>query len=390
MKVPMSSPDLGEAERQAVAEVLRTPRLSMGPQVQAFEEAMAKYIGVRYAIAVSSGTAALHLCVRAAGVQDGDLVITSPFSFVASANVLLYERAVPVFVDVDPNTGNLDPGQVSEAAEAIQAGTGSDWLPRRGVELPGELRAILAVDIFGQPADYNQLLLTAEKHELALIEDASEALGAKYRERFAGTFGDAAAFAFYPNKQLTTGEGGMVVTEREDWAERVLALRNQGRSKSDSWLQHTYPGYNYRLDEMSAALGRAQAERLEELLAKRDRVAGWYQEQLYALPGIELPKEAPTTTRMSWFVYVVRLDSQIDRPRLMAELEGRGIPSRAYFEPIHLQPYMVKRFGFRPGDFPVAEDLGRRSLALPFSGVMTQGQVGYVSDGLRAALGAAA
>ncbi|MEK7682664.1 MAG: DegT/DnrJ/EryC1/StrS family aminotransferase [Chloroflexota bacterium] len=387
MKVPMSSPDLGEAERQAVAEVLHTPRLSMGPQVEAFEAAMAKYVGARYAIAVSSGTAALHLCVRAAGVQDGDLVITTPFSFVASANVLLYERAVPVFVDVDPTTGNLDPGQVSEAAHAIQGSTGSEWLPRRGADPRGELRAILAVDVFGQPADYHRLLGTAEKHQLALIEDASEALGAQYHEKSAGTLGDAAAFAFYPNKQLTTGEGGMVGTEREDWAERVRALRNQGRAQNDTWLQHTYPGYNYRLDEMSAALGRAQAERLDELLAKRDRVAGWYKQQLQALPGIELAQLALTTTRMSWFVYIIRLDSHIDRAKLMAELEGKGIPSRAYFEPIHLQPYMLERFGFRQGDFPVAEDLGRRSLALPFSGVMTQEQVSYVSDGLRAALG---
>jgi len=386
MKIPMSAPDLGEAERQSVAAVLRTPRLSMGPQVEAFEAAIAHYLGARHAIAVSSGTAALHLCVRAAGIQDGDLVITTPFSFVASANVLLYERAIPVFVDVDPRTGNLDPARVAEAIPELTGPAAARWLPRRGAEPGGALRAVLAVDVFGQPADYDSLLATVEQHGLILIEDASEALGSHYRGRPAGRFGEAAAFAFYPNKQLTTGEGGMVITEREDWAERILALRNQGRSSRDSWLQHTYPGYNYRLDEMSAALGRAQAERLDELLSKRDRVAAEYQEQLEGMPGIELPWIAADTTRMSWFVYVIRLSPELDRSRLMAELETKGIPSRAYFEPIHWQPYMVERFGFQPGDFPVAEDLGRRSLALPFSGVMTLEQVEYVAAGLREAI----
>ncbi len=386
MKIPMSAPDLGEAERQAVAAVLRTPRLSMGPEVEAFEAAIAEYLGVRHAIAVSSGTAALHLCVRAAGIQDADLVITTPFSFVASANVLLYERAIPVFVDVDPRTGNLDPARVAEAIAELSGSLADRWLPRRGAEARGKLRAVLAVDVFGQPADYDPLLATVEQHGLSLIEDASEALGAHYRGRPAGRFGGAAAFAFYPNKQLTTGEGGMVVTEREDWAERILALRNQGRSSRDSWLQHTYPGYNYRLDEMSAALGRAQAGRLDELLKNRDRVAGWYQARLDGLPGIELPWIAADTTRMSWFVYVIRLSPGLDRARLMADLESKGIPSRAYFEPIHWQPYMVERFGFQAGDFPVAEDLGRRSLALPFSGVMSLEQVEYVVAGLREAI----
>lgn len=382
----MSAPDLGESERQAVAAVLRTPRLSMGPQVEAFEAAISQYLGAGHAIAVSSGTAALHLCVRAAGIQDEDLVITTPFSFVASANVLLYERAIPVFVDVDPRTGNLDPARVAEAITDLSGASAAQRLPRRGAERRGELRAVLAVDVYGQPADYDPLLVTAEQHGLSLIEDASEALGAHYRGRPAGRFGEAAAFAFYPNKQLTTGEGGMVITEREDWAERIRALRNQGRSSRDSWLQHTYPGYNYRLDEMSAALGRAQAERLDELLKNRDRVAGWYQAGLAGLPGIELPWIASDTTRMSWFVYVIRLRPELDRSRLMAELETKGIPSRAYFEPIHWQPYMVERFGFQPGDFPVAEDLGRRSLALPFSGVMSLEQVEYVAAGLREAL----
>jgi dTDP-4-amino-4,6-dideoxygalactose transaminase len=227
---------------------------------------------------------------------------------------------------------------------------------------------------------------TAEEHELALIEDSSEALGAQYKGQAAGSFGDAGVFAFYPNKQLTTGEGGMVVTDREDWADWIRSLRNQGRAVGDSWLQHTFPGYNYRLDEMSAALGRVQAERFDELLSNRAQVAEWYEKALADVPGVELPTIAPTTSHMSWFVYVVRLDSAIDRQGVIAALEQERIPSRAYFEPIHLQPYMVEIHGYQAGDFPVTEDLGSRSLALPFSGVMTEEQVGLVRDALKNAL----
>ncbi len=385
MRVPMSSPDLTEAEREAVAAVLRTSTLSIGPEVQAFEQAIAELAGCRHAIAVSSGTAALHLCVRAAGIREGDLVITSPFSFVASANVLLYERAVPVFVDVDPATGNLDPEQVEAAVAALDSGD-DGWLPRKNAGNGGKLRAILTVDVFGQPADYARLMPIAEARELNLIEDSSEALGAQYGGKAAGSFGDAGVFAFYPNKQLTTGEGGMVVTDREDWADWARALRNQGRAVGDAWLQHTFPGYNYRLDEMSAALGRVQAARFHELLSNRAQVADWYGAALADLSGVELPTIASTTSGMSWFVYVVRLDAAIDRAQVMAALEQQGIPSRTYFEPIHLQPYMVEIHGYQAGDFPVTEDLAKRSLALPFSGVMTEEQVGMVSEALKIAV----
>jgi len=385
MKVPMSSPDLSDAEREAVAAVLRTPTLSIGPETEGFEEAIAGIAGRRHAIAVSSGTAALHLCVRAAGIQEGDLVITTPFSFVASANVLLYERAIPIFVDVDPLSGNLDPEQVEAAAAELRSGKGG-WLPRKSAGNGGKLRAILTVDVFGQPADYARLLPVAEEYELTLIEDSSEAIGAHYDGQPAGSFGEAGVFAFYPNKQLTTGEGGMVVTDRDDWADRARALRNQGRAVGDTWLQHTFPGYNYRIDEMSAALGKAQASRFPELLRKRSQVADWYGEALADMPGVELPTIVPTTSQMSWFVYVVRLDPAIDRKRVMKALEHEGIPSRVYFEPIHLQPYMVEIYGYQPGDFPVTEDLGSRSLALPFSGVMTVEQVEWVSESLKIAV----
>jgi dTDP-4-amino-4,6-dideoxygalactose transaminase len=388
MTIPMSSPDLTEREIQAVLDVLRTPRLSMGPRQEAFEAAVARRVGARHAIAVASGTAGLHLAVRAAGIADGDLAITSPFSFVASANVLLYERAVPIFVDVEPATGNLDAPQVEEAVHDLLKGgeRGQRRQPRRG-RGTGTLKALLPVDAFGQPADYEALTGEARKHDLALIEDSCESFGATRNGQPAGMFGDAGVFAFYPNKQITTGEGGVIVTNRDDWADTMRSLRNQGRAPGDTWLQHTYLGYNYRMDEMSAALGAAQMERLDELLDRRLRVAGWYDERLSEQAGVSTLSISPATTRMSWFVYVVRFDAGIDRQAVARRLETLGIPSRPYFTPIHLQPYFVERFGYRPGDFPVAEDLGRRSLALPFSSVMTEAQVETVCRALRQAMG---
>jgi len=387
MMVPMSSPDLTEREVEAVLAVLRTPRLSMGPWLEAFEAGVAKRVGARHAIGVSSGTAGLHLAVRAASITDGDLVITTPFSFVASANVLLYERAVPIFVDVDPQTGNLDPSLVEDAVHDLLHGgeRAARRLPRRGVP-PGPLKAILAVDAFGQPADYDRLVQEARAHSLAVIEDSCEAFGAAYHARPAGRLGDVGVFAFYPNKQMTTGEGGVIVTDRDDWAELMRSLRNQGRAPGDTWLEHTHLGYNYRMDEMSAALGAAQLERFDELQARRAQVAAWYEERIAEIAGAASLPIAATTTTMSWFVYVVRFEPGIDRAGVAAALEAAGIPSRPYFTPIHLQPFYVERFGYREGDFPVAEDLGRRSLALPFSGVMTEAQVDEVCRALRAAV----
>jgi dTDP-4-amino-4,6-dideoxygalactose transaminase len=383
--VPMSAPDLTDEERQAVAKVLSTPQLSLGPQLQAFEEAVADALGARHAVAVNSGTAGLHLCVRAAGIADGDLVITTPFSFAASANVLLYERAIPVFVDVDPVAGNLDPDLAGEAAaDLIRGGrAASRWLPRRGAEHATTLKAILPVDVFGQPADYDRLRRTANGRKLALIEDSCEALGSTYEGQPAGLLGDAGVFGFYPNKQITTGEGGMVVTQRDDWATLIRALRNQGRAPGDTWLEHTYLGYNYRLDEMSAALGRVQISRLEQLLQRRQQVAERYQAGLAGLKQVETPEVLPSTTRLGWFVYVVRFESGALRREVSQQLGKRGIPSRPYFAPIHLQRYFVERFGYQAGDFPVVEDLGERSLALPFSGVMTESEVGMVCNAIR-------
>jgi dTDP-4-amino-4,6-dideoxygalactose transaminase len=393
----MSSPDLSDAEREAVAAVLRTPNLSMGPEISAFERAFETYSGARHAIGVSSGTAGLHLCVRAAGIgasshlprnQHTDLAITTPFSFVASANVLLFEHAAPVFVDVDPRTGNIDPNLVQAAAADLQRGgeAAQRWLPRQGIDQKCALKAILPVDVFGQPADMDAILATARQYELTVIEDSCEALGAAYKDRLAGTLGDFGVYAFYPNKQITTGEGAIIVTSDDRAARMMRALRNQGRAPGDTWLQHTHLGYNYRLDEMSAALGRVQLSRLEQMLTRRDQVAAWYAERLAEIPGVQRPHVAANTTRMSWFVYVVRFDSGIDRDTVASCLEAQGIPARPYFLPIHLQPYMVERFGFRPGDFPVTEDLGRRSLALPFSGVMSEAQVELVCRSLQQSL----
>lgn len=368
MKIGMSSPDLTAAELQSIAETVHSGTLSLGTKTPAFESAFAQYVNCPFAAAVNSGTSALHLAVIAAGLGDGDLAITTPFSFVASANCLLYERAVPVFVDVDPVTGNLDPSRVEDTISRLsRSGDG-----RR-------LKAVLPVHTFGQPSDMDALRSAANRQDLILIEDACEAVGAEYHGRRAGSLGDVAAFAFYPNKQMTTGEGGMLVTARRDWLELFQSLRNQGRDIFDAWLTHSRLGFNYRLDEMSASLGLVQLSRLDELLAKRAQVADWYGKHLAGTEDlIEQPTIVPSTTRMSWFVYVVRLAATISRGDLMTELEQRGVPTRPYFTPIHLQSFYQKRFGFKQGDFPIAEDLGRRSLALPFSSVMTEEQVSEV------------
>lgn len=369
MKIPMSSPDITQAEIDAVTAVLSTRWLSLGPQITAFEEAFAAYTGSSFGIGVNSGTSGLHLAMIAAGVGEGDEVITPSFSFIASANCILYERAKPVFVDIDPLTGNIDP-------QAIEAA------------ITDRTKAIIPVHAFGQPADMDPILEIARKHDLIVIEDACEAIGAEYKGRRAGTIGQAAVFAFYPNKQMTTGEGGMIVTDNEDWANLFRSLRNQGRDVFDAWLNHTRLGYNYRLDELSAALGLAQIRRIDDLLAKRERVAGWYNERIDTIAGIHKPYIGPTTTRMSWFVYVIRCEDGIDRNLLMAALSENGVPSRPYFTPIHLQPFYREQFGWQRGDLPHTEKAGDTFLALPFSGVMTEAQVEYVCTQLERALAA--
>jgi len=387
--VPMSSPEISPEDRLVVLEVLKTIYLSIGPKIEAFEEAVKNYVGTRHAIGVSSGTSGLHLCVRAAGIQPGDLVITTPFSFVSSANVILFENATPVFVDVDLETGNIDPQKVADAVSDLiskDEKKASRWLPRIGAQQDGELKAIIPVDVFGQPADYGLLYKIAKDHHLIMIEDSCEAIGAEFEGKMAGTFGDFGVFAFYPNKQITTGEGGMIVTNNDQAAEMIKALRNQGRAPGDTWLQHTHLGYNYRLDEMSAALGLSQMNRIDEMINKRQHVAKLYNQRLSQIDGIEIPYVSSKTTRMSWFVYVVRFEKKFSRDKTAAKLEEAGIPVRPYFLPIHLQPYMAIKYGFREGDYPVTEDLGLRGLALPFSSSMTEEQVCIVCEKLEQCL----
>jgi len=391
-KINMSYPDLNDDDRNIVQAVLQTPNLSMGRYISEFEQAICKLTGSKHAIGVNSGTSGLHLCVRAMDIQAGDMVITTPFSFVASTNVMLFEQAIPVFVDVDPQTGNIDTNQLAEAANDLVAGgaMAQKWLPkhlpRRGWDAQGCLKALLPVDVFGQPADYDRINLVAEKYGLGVIEDSCEALGAEYKGRKAGTLGDCGVFAFYPNKQITTGEGGMIVTNDDQAADLMRALRNQGRAPGDTWLEHTYLGYNYRLDEMSAALGVTQMSRLEKLLTNRQQVADWYEQHLSVIDEVEAPTLVESTSRVSWFVYVIRLSKKIDRSYFAGVLKAKGIPVRPYFSPIHLQPFMRDMFGYGEGDYPVTEDLGARSLAVPFSGRMTEEEVAYVCQQIASAV----
>lgn len=396
-QVPMSSPDITDAERAAVDEVMRSNALSMGPYLKKFERAVRDFTGAKHAIAVNSGTAGLHLGVRANGWGDGDFVITTPFSFVASTNVLLFERVIPVFVDVDPLTGNIDSEQVAAAVGDLRSGEHARivrWLPPRGVtsldNIEERLKGILAVDVFGQPADYDHLNEIGRANNLTIIEDSCEALGALYKNRPAGLEASMGVFAFYPNKQITTGEGGMIVTNDDELAVKMTAMRNQGRAPGDTWLEHTYLGFNYRMSELSAAMGAVQMERLEKLIDNRQRTADWYAEELADLAAsgaITLPGRAETTTRDSWFVYVVRVCPESDRDDVIAKLNALGVPVRPYFSPIYRMPYMRDCFGYESERFPVCEDLGNRGLAIPFSGVMTREQVRIVGAALRQVLG---
>jgi perosamine synthetase len=356
--IPMSSAEINEADVQAVVEVIRSGRLALGPQAVEFERLVAEYVGVKHALAVSSGTAALHLLVRALDLGPGDEALVPSFTFAASVNALLYEGLTPVFVDVEPETYNLDP----------------DDLARK---VTSRTKAIMAVDVFGHPADWDAIQAVAEAHNLRVIDDSCEALGAEYRGRRIGAFGDAAAFAFYPNKQMTVGEGGMIVTDNDEIAALCRSLRNQGRSEMGAWLEHERLGYNYRLDEMSAALGASQFRRLETFLEKRARVAKLYTERLADLAWVRPPQVKPHV-RMSWFVYVVTLAGGLDRDAVIHRLAEQGIPARGYFAPIHTQPYIRERFGDLAGMLPITEAIAPRTLALPFHNNLNEEQIDTV------------
>ena len=369
--IPMSEPDITPEDIDTVVDVLESKCLSLGPYLQKFEEAFATYIGTRYAVGVSSGTAGLHCAVRAADIGPGDEVITTPFSFVASANCVLYERAKPVFVDIDEKSLNID----------------SNLLPKAVTE---RTRAILPVHVFGQPCPMDEITSLANRHNLQVIEDACEAVGSEYRGRKVGTFGSAAVFAFYPNKQMTTGEGGIVTTDNPDLARKLHSLRNQGRDDMGSWLGHSRLGYNYRMGEINAALGLSQLSRIESLLTRRQKVADYYRERLKDVPGVEALAPLETTTRLSWFVFVVRLDPDISKLFLIQHLADMGVPSRSYFTPIHLHPFYRDLFGYKEGSFPVTERVARSAIALPFHTNFSEANVDIVVDCLRQAIPQAA
>jgi perosamine synthetase len=366
--IPLAKPELGAREEELVLEVLRSGRLSLGPIGERFERAFAEWLGVEDAVAVSSGTTGLHLGVRALGWDPGDEVLTSPFSFVASANCLLYEGVRPVFCDVDPVTLNLDPQAAAAAVGERSAG-------------------ILPIHIFGYPAAMSELEALAAKHDLGLLEDACEALGAVDSEsRNVGARGHLATFAFYANKQMTTGEGGMVIPSDDSTAARLRSERNQGRAADMGWLDHGGLGFNYRLSDVAAALGVAQVEKLTEMLSARERVAAMYAERLVGVEGVEAPIAVRDAERRSWFVYVIRLSEEIDRDATIARLAERGVASKAYLPCIHLFPHL-RELGYREGQFPVAEAASAHSLALPFFPSMSQAQVDRVCQELAAALG---
>jgi dTDP-4-amino-4,6-dideoxygalactose transaminase len=377
--IALTGTDIGEDERALVEEVLRSGRLSTGPMLERLEHDFCSRLKVKHAIGVSSGSAALHLSVLASGVTDGDIVITTPFSFIASANPILYERAIPLFVDIDPQTLTIDPAAAIDAMETlISRPPGWERLLPRGVAPTGRLRAIIPVDVFGRTAEMRPIVDAARALGVATIEDACEAVGGELDGVPAGCWGDAGTFAFFPNKQMTTGEGGMVLTDHDEWAQLIRSLRSQGRSDDAAWLRHDRIGFNYRLDELSAAVGVAQLRRLDEMLLKREQVAAWYTERLAGVEGIEpLPAPRPGM-KVSWMFYVVRVTDGIGRDRLAQRLAARGIPSRPYFWPIHLQPVYQQRFGFERGMYPHSEAAGDTLLTLPFHAKMTDEQVDFV------------
>lgn len=369
LSVPLSNPDITEREIAAVLEVLQTPNLTLGPKLAEFEAKIAAFANRKYAIAVNSGTSGLHLVIRALGIGDGDEVITTPFSFVASSNCLLYERAIPKFVDIEPHTYNIDPDRIEDAIT-----------PRT--------KAILAVDVFGQPARYDEIAEIADRHGLKVISDCCESIGAEYRGRKSSTYGSAGVFAFYPNKQITTGEGGAVITDDAEIARLCRSMRNQGRGEGGGWLAHERLGYNYRLSDISCALGIVQIDRLDDILNRRQRVADQYRELLRNVEGVHAPFVDPSVTRMSWFVYVVRLADEFtrdDRDGVIHYLRRYGIGANNYFPPIHLQPF-YSQFGYKVGDYPITEAVSNRTVALPFHNNITPDECRVVVSHLTRAL----
>lgn len=371
MPIYLSRPDITEKEIEAVCAVLRSPNLSLGPKVAEFEQAFADYIGAKRAVAVNSGTSGLFLSMLASGIGPGDEVITTPFTFIASATCIMMAGAKPVFVDIDSESLNIDAAQIE-------------------ANISDKTKAILPVEIFGNPAGMDKVCQIAQRHNLSVIEDACEALGSALNGRKAGTFGTVSVFGFYPNKQMTTGEGGMIVTDRDDLADICMSLRNQGRSKDSKWLAHERLGYNFRLSDINCALGIAQLSRIDEIIAKRQQVAGWYQQMLAEDSRLIVPAAADACD-LSWFVFVVRLRdgfSAHKRDRILQAMRSRDIQVSNYFPAVHLQPFIAEQLGYQQGDFPVTESVSERTIALPFHNNLTKDEAAVVCRTLKEILDA--
>jgi perosamine synthetase len=375
LKVQLAKPDITQKEIDAVVDVMKSGILSIGPKVEEFEERISKYVGVKHAIAVNSGTSGLHLLIKSYGIEKGDEVITTPFSFVASANCVLFEGAQPVFVDIDPKTLNMDIKKIEE-------------------KINSKTKAILAVDVFGHPVNMKAIKEIADAHGLTVIEDSCEAIGSEYNGIKCGCMADGAVFAFYPNKQITTGEGGVIITNDDAVADLCRSYRSQGRAITGLWLHHERLGYNYRLSELHAALGTVQMERIDEIIDKRGKVADSYNSRLKDISGIQIPYIDPGVSKMSWFVYVIKLDPKIDRDKLMQYMLENGVGCRPYFTPIHLQPYFIEMFGYKEGDFPITEKIANSTIALPFFNDLNEDQIEYVvmrlKEGIQKVVGEAA
>ncbi|MEJ2647664.1 MAG: DegT/DnrJ/EryC1/StrS family aminotransferase [Sedimentisphaerales bacterium] len=369
MQIYLSRPDITEKEIEAVCSVLRSPNLSLGPKIVEFERAFADYIGRQRAVAINSGTSGLFLCLAASGIKPGDEVITTPFTFVASATTIMMCGAKPVFVDIEPTSLNMNPERIESA-------------------ITENTKAILPVEIFGNPAGFDKICEIADKHNLPIIEDSCEALGSSLNGKMSGTFGKMSVFAFYPNKQITTGEGGMIVTDDDNLADLCVSLRNQGREKNAGWLSHQRLGYNFRLSDINCALGIAQLSRIKEIKAKRSQVAKWYQELLYDDDRLIVPMAAQGSD-ISWFVFVVRLTESFsgeDRDEILKRMTSNGIQVSNYFPPVHLMPFMVEQYGYRKGDFLVAEKVSESTIALPFYNNLSKDEVYLVCKTLKHAL----
>ncbi|OQX57114.1 MAG: polysaccharide biosynthesis protein [Thermotoga sp. 4484_232] len=381
--IPLSKPDINGEDVKVVVEVLKSGRLSMGPYTEKFEKAVSEYVNAKYGVAVSSGTAGLHLVLKAMGVKRGDYMIVPSFTFVASANVALYEGAIPLFVDVEEETLNASKDSLEDLLIRIKKGKVKIL---NEVVDPSRVKYFMGVDIFGHPLDWDEILEVTNEWRLEVLEDSCEALGAEYKGKRVGKFGVAGVFAFYPNKQITTGEGGVVITDDERIAKLVRSMRNQGRGEENEWLLHVRLGYNYRIDEMSAALGYSQMLRIDEILEKRKKVAENYNELLKDYEWVKIPSVKEYVTRMSWFVYVIRLSADVNRDKVMKYMEGKGVQVRNYFQPLHLQPFYRETFGYGEGMLPITEEESKKTLALPFYNDLSLDEQKVVVETLREAV----